>query len=232
MTNVELIKNKLAKKATTFITGGFKPTNSIFESWIGCVYLYAEDEEIPKDTNCNLMLPLMQLCFENLPFVPSALSDTKVITVFIAANLPVDLCENGNNWLIREYKNTDDLVVKDLTNELSYLKAFPLQPQIITEDYPVWDGGGIPEEIEDRIIELEDSGEIEDYYDIVENNYGHKIGGYPTFCQSGVSFGDDFEFLIQISSDEKANLNIVDSGTIFLAKKSKTNEWKYYCDFY
>lgn len=232
MSNTESIKNQLAKKATTFITGGFKPTNSISESWIGRVYLYAENEEIPKDSKGNLMLPLMQICLDGLPFVPNALSQTKALTVFISTELPVDLAENGANWLIREYKNTDELVVKELTNKDSHLKAFPLQPVIIEADYPVWDDGGIPEEIEDSIIELEDSGEIEDYYDMVENNYGHKVGGYPTFCQGGVFFGEDFEFLVQISSDEKANLNIVDSGTIFLAKNSKTNEWKYYCDFY
>lgn len=232
MTKVESIKNQLARKATTFTTGGFKPTNSISESWIGRVYLYAENEEIPKDSKGNLMLPLIQLCLKDLPFVPSALSQTKVLTVFISPELPVDLTENSTDWLIREYTNTDELVIKELANENSYLKAFPLQSEIIEEDYPVWDGGGIPEEIEDKIIELENTGEIGDYYEIVENNYGHKIGGYPTFCQSGVFFGEDFEFLIQIASDEKANLNIVDSGTIFLAKNSKTNEWKYYCDFY
>jgi uncharacterized protein YwqG len=232
MTDAKSIKNQLAKRATTFTTGGFKPTNSVNESWIGRVYLYAENEEIPKDDKGNLMLPLMQLCFEDLPFVPSALSDIKVATIFIAADLPFDLTENGANWLIRTYKKTDELIVKELTNENSHIKAFPLKPKIIEEDYPVWDDCGIPDEIEDEILELENSGAIEDYYDMVENNFGHKVGGYPTFCQSGIYFGDDFEFLIQVSSDEKANLNIVDNGIIFLAKNSKTDEWRYYCDFY
>jgi hypothetical protein len=66
---------------------------------------------------------------------------------------------------------------------------------------------------------------------MVENNYGHKLGGYATFYQSGVSFGDDFQFKLQIASDEKARLNIIDNGTIFLAKNSKTGEWRLYVDF-
>jgi hypothetical protein len=37
---------------------------------------------------------------------------------------------------------------------------------------------------------------------------------------------------LQISSDEKAHLNVVDSGTIFLAKNPKTGEWVFYCDFW
>ena len=35
--------------ATGFITGGFRPTNSNTENWIGQVYLYRENEDIPID---------------------------------------------------------------------------------------------------------------------------------------------------------------------------------------
>jgi uncharacterized protein YwqG len=112
------------------------------------------------------------------------------------------------------------------------LKPFPLIPQNIQDDYPVWDGGGLTSEMEDEILKLEKSGIIEDYYDITENQYGHKLGGYPSFCQPGVHFGDNFEFVFQIASDDKVKLNIVDSGTMFFAKNSKTGEWVFYCDFY
>ncbi len=232
MNEIEDIKGQIVKRGIELKTGGFKPTNSTSESWIGKVYLYKEDEEIPTDKNGKLMIPLFQLCFENLPFIPEIFSNTKVITVFISSDLPVELTPNGENWLLREYKTTDKLVVKDLNNPNSLLKAFPLKPEIIEEDYPVWDGGGLSSKLEDKILELENSGVIEDYYDITENQYGHKIGGYPSFCQPGPDFGDDFEFTIQIASDDKANLNIVDSGTIFLAKNNQTEDWKYYCDFY
>jgi len=232
MTPLETIKKQLAKKATGFATGGFKPTNSMTESWIGRVYLYREDEGIPKDKNGKQMFPLFQVWLKDLPYIPDDLIGIKALTVFIAGEIPVDLTPNGENWLIREYKETDVLVVKDLVNENSYLKAFPLKPEMIEADYPVWDGGGIPEELGNEILELEDNGEIDDYYDIAEPVYSHKIGGYPTFCQPGIDFGEGFEFMMQISSDEKANLNIVDSGTIFLAKNTATGEWKYYCDFY
>ena len=232
MNEIDNIKKQIVRKATEFITGGFKPTNSNSESWIGKVYLYKVDEEIPKDSNGNLMFPLFQLCLDNLENIPKILSETKALTVFIAEELPMDLTENGNGWLIREYKKSDSLIIKELTNPKSFIKPFPLTPKIIEEDYPVWDGGGLTSEMEDKILELENSGDIDDYYDITENQYGHKLGGYPSFCQPGVDFGDDYEFVFQIASDEKANFNIVDSGTIFLTKNSKTGEWKYYCDFY
>jgi uncharacterized protein YwqG len=232
MNEIENIKKQIVRKSTEFITGGFKPTNSISESWIGKVYLYKEDEEIPKDSNGKLMFPLFQLCLDNIANIPEILSETKVLTVFIADELPMDLTENGNKWLIREYKKSENLTIKKLTNPKSFIKPFPLTPKIIEEDYPVWDGGGLTSEIEDKILELENSGVIDDYYDITENQYGHKLGGYPSFCQPGINFGDDYEFVFQIASDEKANINVVDSGTIFLAKNSKTGEWKFYCDFY
>ncbi|MDR2039535.1 MAG: DUF1963 domain-containing protein [Bacteroidales bacterium] len=232
MTEIEKIKKRIAKPATVFMTGGFRPTNSKSESWIGRVYLYKENEEIPKDSEGNLMMTVFQLCLDNFSSVPECLSDTKVLTVFMSKDFPVDLTPNGKIWQIREYTKTDSLIIKDLTNKDSFIKPFPLKPQIVEEDFPVWDGGGLPDEIVDEILELENSGKITDYYDITENHYGHKVGGYPSFCQPGIYFGEDFEFVFQIASDEKANLNIVDSGTIFLAKNTKTGEWVSYCDFY
>lgn len=82
----------------------------------------------------------------------------------------MDLTLNGENWLIREYTETDKLIIKDLSNKNTFLKPFPLQPQIIEEDYPIWDSDDIPIEIASEISELEDSSEIDSYYDITENH--------------------------------------------------------------
>lgn len=70
-----------------------------------------------------------------------------------------------------------------------------MTPKVIEEDYPVWDGGGLTIEMENKILELENSAVIDNYYDIAENQYGHKLGGYPSFFQSGVDFDDDYEFV-------------------------------------
>ena len=133
------IKSALEKKATEFISGGFKPTNSISESWIGRVYLYLENEAIPLDNDGELMLPLFQLCLEGLPFVPEILEESKIITVFISKNFPMDLTPNGNNWVLREYKSLDNIIIKDLKNDTSFIKPFPLSNRLIKKDYPVWE---------------------------------------------------------------------------------------------
>ncbi len=130
-------------------------------------------------------------------------------------------------------KEEDVLVVKDIYMQSSLrIKPYPLKSQLITEDYPIWDSGDIPMDIEDELVEMEDSGEITDYYDYTDCFAGHKIGGYPNYIQSGIDFGDGYEFMIQIASDEKANLNIIDSGNFYLAKNSQTGDWRLYCDFY
>ena len=67
---------------------------------------------------------------------------------------------------------------------------------------------------------------------MIENHYNHKIGGYPAFTQPGTDFGDGFEFVFQISSDEKAHFNVVDRGNIYLAKNIVRGDWVFYCDFY
>lgn len=56
----------------------------------------------------------------------------------------------------------------------------------------------------------------------------HRVGP----CgQPGIEFSPGFEFVLQIASDAKAQLNVVDSGAIFLAKNAASGAWEY-CDFY
>ena len=237
---IEEIRNQIARPITKFTTGGFKPKNTIEESWIGKVFAYNEHEEIPFDKNGDLMLPIAQLYIPNLPFVHDCIADTKLITVFVAQDLPDPLEKMGDNWLIREYKSLEGIKTKDLTNPASFLKPFPLKAEFVEKDFPNWDGGGLSREMEEEILRLENAGIIEDYYSGVvaedEHTYRHKIGGYPSFCQAGIGdsdgFGEGFEFVFQISSDAKASLNIVDSGSLMFAKNRVTSAWSLYYDFY
>ena len=88
--------------------------------------------------------------------------------------MPGRLAYNGDAWVIREYKEEDVLVVKDIyMQSSSRIKPYPLKSQLITEDYPVWDSGDIPMDIEDELVEMEDSGEITDYYDYTDCFAGH-----------------------------------------------------------
>lgn len=226
------IQRRLARPATIFTAGGFRPTHLDDESWLGKVFLYRPDEGIPKNAAGDEMLPYAQFYLPGLPHDCPALAGVRVVTVFIGAGFPEPFEPMGNNWLIREYAPEDVLVRKDLKVADSFLKAFPLKACAVAEDFPLWDGGGVPSTLEDEILKLEQAGTIESYYDLVTHRYEHKIGGYPSFCQSGVDPGEGFEFVFQISSDSKINLNVVDSGSLMFWKHTTTGEWAIYYDFY
>jgi hypothetical protein len=68
--DLQEIKNRLTRRATGFTVGGFKPTYSDKESWLGRVFFYKEEESIPIDAAGLPMLPLLQLSLEGLPLSP------------------------------------------------------------------------------------------------------------------------------------------------------------------
>ena len=235
------IRATLARPGTAFTTGGVRPSNSEQENWIGRVYLCRADEaQTPLDANGEPLYALAQFYLPALPYLPPQLQGIQHLTLFIGAELPERDSDNGEGWLIREYRATDTLIRHEFP-QLAHLKAFPLQPQYQAIDLPIWDGGGIPEDIEDRICELEEDTAEEDesieYYNDIcgedDHCYTHKIGGYPSYCQSGIGtdFGDGCEFVLQISSDDKAGLNVVDSGSLMFARNAD-GQWRLYYDFY
>lgn len=236
MKSISEIKEKIKRRATAFTTGGFRPLNTLEESWIGRVFAYKENEQIPLDIEGKEMIPLAQFYLPNLPYIPKQLEGIKLLTVFVSAQFGEPLEPMGNHWVIREYTSLDEVLYKDLINKKSFLKAFALKSEFLEEDYPLWDGGGLSHSEEEAILTLERNGIIENYYKEVKHSYLTKIGGYPSYCQSGIGvddeYGEGFEYLFQISSDSKANLNVVDNGSLMFARNPKTKQWSLYYDFY
>ena len=230
--DISEIKRQLAKPATKLIAGGFRPSGQDDESWIGKVFLFRADEAIPLDEAGEQMLPLAQFYLPALPFCSPLLKDARVLTLFMSKRFPEQFEEMGRNWLIREYGFQECLERKLESVSGPSLKPFPLKAELIEADFPLWDGGGVPPEVEEEILRLERAGEIESYYDIISHTYEHKIGGYPSFCQSGVDPGEGFEFVFQISSDSKVGLDVVDNGSLMFWKHKGTGEWALYYDFY
>ena len=229
---IQEIKQRLARPAVKLIAGGFRPADTGEESWLGNVFLFRPDEEVPTNQAGQPLLPYAQFYLPNLPFNSPLLTGVRVLTVFVSAPLPEHFEPMGSNWVIREYGPDDILVRKALPVEGSFLKPFQLRAEVVQEDFPLWDGGGIPEDLEHEISKMEREGVIESYYDLITHTYEHKIGGYPSFCQSGVDPGEGFEFVFQISSDAKINLNVVDNGSLMFWKHIETGEWALYYDFY
>lgn len=230
---VEEIKKALKREAIIFHTGGFRPTNEISESWIGKVGWKLKNEEIPMDDNQQEMLPVATIFLPDSPACPSALSGIKLITIFVSNDLFKHLdSDDLSPWfVIRTYKSLDDLVPCCYISKA--IKPFPLSAELVENDFPTWDNGGIPDDIDQEICTLEEQGDLDYFEDIYEENYHfHKIGGYPSFCQSGIWYGDDYPFVLQISSDFKADFNIIDSGNFYFYYNAEEQDWKVHCDFY
>lgn len=230
---VKEVKEKLSKKAIIFETGGKRPTGELLESWIGSVCWQHEGESLPKDKRENNMISIATIFLNNLPLLPAELAGIELITIFMSEDVWDNLIsEDLSPWFcIRTYRSLEQLIYCNYQTDM--IKPFPLTPHLVENDFPCWDGGGIPEEIEDIILQLETTEGIDYFDDICEEIYArHKVGGYPAFCQSGFSFGNGYEFVMQISSDEKALFNIVDSGNFYFFYNSQKSDWKVYCDFY
>lgn len=221
---IKEIKEKLRRKAILFQTGGAPAENTMKQSWIGKVNLGYAEESYPLDVNGQPMLPLMQLCLIDLPFIPPVLQNTKVMTVFISSEF---FDETEGNFCIREYPSLEGLVKMDFVGSFEEIKAMPLFPTLIENDYPKWDSRDIPIDLEDIIVQMEKEEGVAYYDDIYEENKeGHKIGGYPDYCQSSDGFEAGYEFVFQIASDVQAGLNIGDSGNIYFAKNPTNNQWR------
>lgn len=225
--NITQIKDALFKQATIFKTGGFRPTEELGESWIGKV-LWGRYGEIPSNYE-----PICTLFLNDLPYLPKELINYQLITVY----LDFDVFNNLNNdnlvsfFRINCFTNLDE--IQKINEQSTKIKPFPLKPLFIENDTPVWDSDDIDLKLQDEILHLEVEDGIEYYDDIVENIYSmHKFGGYPSFTQSGISFGEDYPFVFQISSDNKAHFNIVDNGSFYYFFNQEKHDWIVYCDFY
>lgn len=227
---IKEIKNKLRKEAVVFQTGGARPENIFRQSWIGKVKLGYAEEACPVDVNLQPMFPLMQLCLADLPFIPQALQNTKVLTVFISS----DFLDNPErNFCIREYPALEHLVEKDFGGSIGGAKPFPLFPQLIENDFPAWYSDDISRDLADIILRMEKEEGIKYFEDIYEKNeVMHKIGGYANYCKGSDGFEAGYEFVLQIASDYKAGLEIGDQGNIYFAKNPITNQWQTYWDDY
>ncbi len=236
---IKEIKNKLRKKAVVFQTGGARPENSFKQSWIGKVKLGYKEEVCPVDINLQPMFPLVQLCLADLPFIPQALQNTKVLTIFISSDF---LDDSEGNFCIREYPTLENLVEKDFGGSIEGLKPFPLFPQLMENDFPAWCSDDsddiysnyIPSDLVDIILRMEKDEGIKYSEDIYEKNEAmHKIGGYPNYCRGdALEFEAGYEFVFQVASDYKAALEIGAGGNIYFAKNPTTNKWQANWDDY
>ena len=216
-------REKIKRKAIVMDIGGFRPPDDPITSWFGKVNFCLPGEEWPIQDG-KPMHALAQINLPELPFRPPRLSDIDLITVFIGpSELPFDV-PNGQNWCVCMYQNTDDLIPIEARNSSSSIKAFPMRPRAVEEDYPSWEDipCECPEEADDN------------YYDLFKNVAGFKLGGWPSLVQSEIYWAPlnrhpiSPEYVFQIDTTEKGNWMWGDNGVGYFGRgtvQRHENDW-------
>lgn len=222
--DIDAMITQIAKPATIFEVGGFRPDANPASSWVGKVMLGKAGEKWP-DSNGRPMIPICQLNLTNIPFKPATLSDIEFLTLFIdQEEIPSDDNPNGDKWCLRTYSKLEELAPIHPPKYQSYIKPFQLRPKLEAEDFPCW---------EDCPVDLTE--EVEDEYEnLFPNVSGLKIGGWPTLVQNEIYWAPLNQhtakpaFVLQIDSDDKAHMMWGDSGILYFGRGTTPgyeNKW-------
>jgi uncharacterized protein YwqG len=211
---ISAYREQLRRRAIRMQVGGFRPPDSPLVSWFGRVNVALPGESWPASGGAP-MHPLCQINVVELPFRPAGLEDVQMVTVFIGpSELPYET-PNGVGWCLRAYQDVQALVPLEGAPRGSAIRAYPMRPEVVEEDFPCW---------EDVSIELPESVE-ERYDDLFPNAGGVKLGGWPSLVQSEID-GPPRDpqaaprYVFQIDSVEKAHWQWGDSGVGYFGRGS------------
>ena len=193
------IKEVVKKPISKFIPYNHEKDKEYPKSWVGKVFYFKENENIPLDENGKKMKPFVQIYLPSSPYIHPLLKNTKVITVFVSEEFPNTIGDIEEGWIIREYNNLDKLVRKDFDYSYSDIDVFPFKYEF---DY---DYNQNFYAIEDY---LNDENIISAYKKLRWENkiefkhyHEYKMGGYASYIGRDVYFSPYFIFQILMRGD-------------------------------
>jgi hypothetical protein len=123
------------RTASKAVVGGFRPPEDPFTSWSGGVRVAEYGEDWPL----GLELPMVAVGQFNLdepPFLPDALKDLALITIFAdRGGIPVLGRANGEGWVLRAYKSLDGLVELEAPEDTGHTVPFPISWELAEDEY-------------------------------------------------------------------------------------------------
>lgn len=212
---------KHLRVASIATAGGFKPPEDPLTSWF-CRGVSLPSESLPIWQG-EPMFPLIQIRVSELPFVPEQIKSIALLVLF--HNLrshPFDL-PHGEGWLIREYKNLDNL--QPLPSLSIPYKPFPIGWSRVKNDAPGWEDAW---DVIDLSAVNSDESASDSFFEDFMRYSSTKVGGYPKEIQHGVGLDD---FVFQVGSEEKVNWMWADNGIGYFFR-SPSGEWRWSCQFY
>jgi uncharacterized protein YwqG len=217
--------DKLLRPTSVAQIGKARPNGNVLTSRFGGHFVGLSGEEWPLFRGRN-MLPLIQVRLDELPLVPDELANIALFSVFVDPELPPVEAVNGNGWLIRTYSSLTSLEPIATPAAINPLKAFQILWVLEEKDSPSWEDVW-------EIIKALDTNETEPLLELFQVRYktSHKtkIGGWPSFIQSGIA--SDEPFIFQINSEPKVNWIWGDNGSGYFFRDS-SQTWKLYWQCY
>lgn len=199
-----------------------KPANiDPFASMFGAVRLSRGGEVWPACEGVPLW-PLCQINLTQAPFVPDALRDLALITIYISekdAIAPTRVINTADpdpaaTWALRAYPTLEALTIPKSPMHKSPLSARLGEWGAQTADYPNHDMAGA----------VVDTGTVDVYaYDWARTVQATKLGGWPGTLQSEPWWDyktteDTWDFVMQIENEPKAGWNGWGDGAACLAR--------------
>ena len=216
---------KIGKKPIIAKIGGFRPEEHI-NSWFGGNFLLGA-EEWPKDEN-GYMIPLLQISISEVPNGREIFGNIKLLQIYISREHFISPVKNGEGWKLIEYKSIKGLNKQATPEESNILKPFQIKWTLENKfDYPCWEESW-------EYVDMTEINESEELNDVFFEKYSQyertKIGGYASYIQSPITEG--YEYIMQITSEEKPNFMIGDNGNIYIYKSREDKEWYLHWDCY
>ncbi|MDA1475175.1 DUF1963 domain-containing protein [Bacillus changyiensis] len=201
--------------------GGFRPEVGR-HSWFGGHFYINTKKGWPSDQD-GYMIPLLQAYLPEIPGGIESVGESGMIQVFLNRNtLPLNLAKNGDGWKLIEYRSIDGLQLVDTPKEASLLREFQMKWSLSkTTDYPCWEEAWTYADL----TEVNEDDEMSDrFFDDFSRYSFTKIGGYASYIQSPV-LSEDFQFVMQIASEEKPRFMVGDNGNLYFFRSLVDGEW-------
>lgn len=220
--------DSIGKKPIVAEIGGFRPEPNI-KSWFGGNFFIDNQNGWPKDKDGS-MVPIIQIKVSEVPDGISHFGEAEIVQVFInKERLPSRImAQNGEGWLLREYKTLDGLELQKTPEECNLYRIFQIKWHVSPEkDFPCW------EEMWEYfdMSEINDDDELsEQFFDEYDSYNNTKIGGYASYIQSPCS--NEYKYIFQITSEEKPRFMVGDNGNIYILKSNSDGKWYLYWDCY
>jgi len=224
---LDSLKTKLARPACLIeVDARLVPADPLVASWFGRVNAALPGEQWPV-VNGVPMAPIAQLSLREATYVPPALADVALVTVFFGPDVFSRDSENGDGWVVRAYSALDELRAIEVPSgaveqldDIRYggkpIRPIPIRYRDLAVDYPDWPDVppdlAVPEAIGDA------------WYDHFIAHEGSKLGGWPSLVQDQIYWAPwnqhpaSPEYAFQLGSVPKANFELVASAMCYFGR--------------